>query len=184
VVDEDTRGALERSEQITPEYLLLIDAILILPETSLENENRRRIAVINTITAYCGVEEGPLSRRIQRGRPLKDESSPAIKAEEQDVTLSQAIRSIKTEKRPTKCFVYLGNLSLTLRERVVSYVTPGSLSRHFFKKHVKKLEDGAYIDCRICDIRIEHRINLLIHTERFHGTVSYGPAEKLVAQIS
>lgn len=37
VVDEDTRGALERSEQMTPEYLL-IDAILTLPETSLENE--------------------------------------------------------------------------------------------------------------------------------------------------
>jgi len=38
VVDEDTRDALERSDQITPEHLCLIDAILTLPETSLENE--------------------------------------------------------------------------------------------------------------------------------------------------
>ena len=155
----------------------------MLPEISLENENRRRIAAINAITVYCGVEEGLPSRRIQRGRPLKNNSPPAVKAEEPDV-LSQVIQSIKTKKRPTKCFVCLRNPSLTLRERVASYVTPGSLSRHFFRKYVKKLEDGAYIVCRICDIRIEHRITLLIHAERFHGTVSRGPAERLVVQIS
>jgi hypothetical protein len=64
VVDEDTRDALEQSDQVTLEHLLLIDAILTLPETSLENENRQRIAAINAITAYCGVEEGPASCRI------------------------------------------------------------------------------------------------------------------------
>ena len=36
VVHDDTRGALERSDQMTPEQLLLIDAILTLPETSPE----------------------------------------------------------------------------------------------------------------------------------------------------
>lgn len=58
VVDEDTRDALKRSNQWIPEHLLLIDAILMLSETSLENETRRRITAINTITMYCGVEEG------------------------------------------------------------------------------------------------------------------------------
>jgi hypothetical protein len=38
VVDEDTRGALEQSDHMTPEQLLLIDAILTLPETTLEKE--------------------------------------------------------------------------------------------------------------------------------------------------
>ena len=135
VVDKDTRDALERSDQVTPEHFLLIDAILTLPETSLENENRRRI---NAITAYCGIEEGPASHRIQCGRPVKDDSPPVLKAKEPDA-LSQAIRSIKREKRPTKCFVCLGNLSLTLRERVASYATSGSLSRHFLRKHVRRL---------------------------------------------
>jgi hypothetical protein len=41
---------------MTPEHCLFIDAILTLPETSLENEKRRRIAAINAITAYCSVE--------------------------------------------------------------------------------------------------------------------------------
>jgi hypothetical protein len=70
VVNEDTRDALERSDQMTPEHLCLIDAILTLPETSLENEYQRRIAAVNAITVYCGVEEGPASGRIQRGHPL------------------------------------------------------------------------------------------------------------------
>lgn len=184
VVNEDTRDVLERLGQVPPEHLCLIDAILTLPKTSLEKEYRRRIAAINAVTAYYGVEEGQPSRRIESGGPLKDDSPPAIKAEEPNVALRQAILSIKTEKRPTKCFVCLGNSSLILRERVASYTTPGSLSRHFFKKHVKKLEDGVHIDCQICNFRIEHRIALLTHAERFYGTVSRGPAERLVAQVS
>jgi hypothetical protein len=38
VVDEDVRNALERSDYMTLEHLLLIDAILTLPETSLKKE--------------------------------------------------------------------------------------------------------------------------------------------------
>ncbi len=43
VVDEDVRGALERSDHMTPERLLLIDAVLTLPETSLERECQRNL---------------------------------------------------------------------------------------------------------------------------------------------
>ena len=39
VVDEDTRDALVQLDQVTPEHPVLIDVILTLPETSLENEN-------------------------------------------------------------------------------------------------------------------------------------------------
>ncbi|KAG9229421.1 hypothetical protein BJ875DRAFT_537715 [Amylocarpus encephaloides] len=179
VVDEDTRDALERSDHLTPEHLLLIDAILTLPETSLENESRRRITAINAITEHCGVKEGPAPRRIQRGRPVKVDGPLVIKAKEPD-PLSGAIRSIKGENRPTKCFVCLRNPSLTLRERVASYATPGSLSRHFLRKHVSKLQGGACINCQICKIKLENRLQLLIHAERVHGTVSRGPAERLI----
>lgn len=180
VVDEDKRDALERSDQLTPEHLLLIDAILTLLETTLENETRRRIAAINAITAYCGVEEGPPPRRIQLGRPVKDDSLVVTKAEEPDA-LNQAIRSIEGKKRPTKCFVCLRNPALTLRERVASFATPGSLSSHFLRKRVSKLQRGAHIDCQACNVRLEGRVQLLIHAERVHGTVSRGPAERLIA---
>lgn len=81
--------------------------------------------------------------------------------------VSQAILSIKIDKRPTKCFACLGNASLTLRERVFSHTTPGSLSRHFLKKHASKLQTGQYIDSRDCGTRLESRIRSLIHAERF-----------------
>ena len=141
---------------------------MTLPETSLANENRQRIGAVNAITAHRSVEEGQPSRRIQRGRPLKDDSSQSSKPRSLIPQAKRYYRS-KNEKRPTKCFFCLGNPSLTLRERIVSYATPGSLSKYFLKKRVKELEDRTRIDCRIFDVRMEHRIALLIHTERFHG---------------
>jgi hypothetical protein len=80
VVDEETQSALERSDQMTPEQLLLIDAILTLPETTMEKECQRRIAAINTVTAYCGVEEGTPYRRGPRGRPAKGDPPTVAKA--------------------------------------------------------------------------------------------------------
>lgn len=180
MVDEDTRDALTRLDHLTPEHLLLIDAILTLPETSFENESRRRIVAVNAITMYCGVEEGPAPRQIQLRCPVKDDSPPVVKVEEPEA-LSQAVRSIKGERRPTICFVCLGNPALSLCERVAEYATSGSLSRHFLTKHVSKLQGGEYVDCQICSVRLENRLQLLIHAEKSHGTVSRGPAEKLIS---
>lgn len=57
VVDKEVRGVLEQSENMTPEHLFLIDAIITLPETTPEKELQRRKTAINTVTAYCSVEE-------------------------------------------------------------------------------------------------------------------------------
>ncbi|PVH71196.1 hypothetical protein DL98DRAFT_435646, partial [Cadophora sp. DSE1049] len=83
-------------------------------------------------------------------------------------------------KRPKVCFVCLGNPHLIMRERVVTYSTPGSLSRHFVRKYVSKLRDGQFINCMDCDIRLKTRKDLLIHVERYHGTVSRVRAERLI----
>ena len=156
-----------RSDQLTPKRLLLIDAILTLPETSFENESQYRIIAINAITMYCGVEEGSTPRRISRGRPVKNDTPPVTRAEEPNA-LSTVIRNIKGKKRPTKCFICLGNPSLALRESVASYATLGSLSRHFLRKHASKLYEGAYLNCQICNIRLRNRLELLIHIEKSH----------------
>jgi hypothetical protein len=177
VVDEDTRSALERSDQMTPEQLLLIDAILTLPEVTPEKELQRRITVIHAVTAYCSVEEGRSSIHIRRGRPAGGGVPTIVKAEEHarcelDVALNRAISSVKLDKRPTKCFLCLGNPQLSIRERIRDYATSGSLSRHFHNIHVKNLPPMQQIDCSVCDIRLLHRMHLLNHAERFHGTVS------------
>jgi hypothetical protein len=176
VVDEDTRGALERSDQMTPEQLLLIDAILTLPKTSLEKECQQRIAAINAVTAYCGMEEGQPCRRGRRSCLVKGDVPPVVQAADLagsalDIALSQAILSIKTNKRPTICFLCLGNPALPIRERTALYATPGSLSRHFLRQHARKLEEWEQIDCQICNVRLEHRQHLQNHAEKFHRTV-------------
>jgi len=176
VVNEDTRDALVRAD-MSPEQLGLIDAILTLPGQSPEQELQRRITAINAVMLYCGVEEGAPSRHVRRGPPGTFVRSP-VQAAEPDVALRQAISSIKTDKRPKVCFVCIGNPHLTTRERVATYSTPGSLSRHFVRKHVSKLQNGQFVDC--CDLRLKTRNDLLIHAERFHGTVSRVPAERLI----
>jgi hypothetical protein len=82
VVDEDTRNVLERSNQITPEQLLLINVILTLPKTSPEKELQRRIAVIHAVTAYCSVEEGRSYLYIRRSKPARGSVPTIVKAEE------------------------------------------------------------------------------------------------------
>ncbi|KAH6700001.1 hypothetical protein BKA61DRAFT_621455, partial [Leptodontidium sp. MPI-SDFR-AT-0119] len=64
------------------------------------------------------------------------------------------------------------------------FSAPGSLSRHFVRKHVSKMQAGQFIDCMDCDIRLKTRKDLLIHAERFHGTVSRVPAERLIVYIA
>lgn len=69
----------------------------------------------------------------------------AGKVEEPDVALSQAVLLIKGAKRPIKCFICLGNMFLTLRERIISYVIPASVGRHVLEKHVGELKDGLVL---------------------------------------
>ncbi|KFX89146.1 hypothetical protein V490_07203 [Pseudogymnoascus sp. VKM F-3557] len=137
---------------MTPEQLLLIDAVLTLPKTSLEKECQRRITAINTVTAYCSVEEGVAFRRSRAGQPVPPvsvvEDEKPLRSEA-DIMLRHAISSVTTDKRPTIYFAYLGNPNLTIRERVVSFATPGYLTRHFMRKHIRRLGVDEPTECRI-----------------------------------
>ena len=55
---EDIRTNLESLDDKPPEQKRLIEIVMTLPATTLEDEIRRRNAAINSITAYCKVEEG------------------------------------------------------------------------------------------------------------------------------
>jgi Protein of unknown function (DUF3435) len=176
IVDEEVRSELERSENMTQEHLLLIDAIMTLPETSIERELQRRTAAINAVTAYCGVEEGRSYSDRRPAHPARRDASAIVNAEGQilpgpAIALCQAIASVRTDERPKICFLCVGNPRLAIDERVKEYATIGSLSRHF-RRHVTKLQTGQQIDCRICDVKLVHRIHLQNHAETCHGTVT------------
>ena len=140
----------------------------------MEDKVQRRIVAINTVTLYCGVEEGTLYCYVKHGQPTRA-NSYTVKTRETvapalDIELHQAMSLTKIEKCSTRCFLYLGNPHLAIRQRLALYTTPGSLSRYFVRKYISKLREGDSIDCNDCKVTLT-AWPLVIHTEKFHGTV-------------
>ncbi|EDN07509.1 predicted protein [Histoplasma mississippiense (nom. inval.)] len=186
VVDEDVRSALERSGYMTPEQMIMIDAVLTLPPKTPEAELQRRITAIHTVSAYCGAEEGPLCRRRGRGpSPKPTTVKPmAVKVEvmaqpPSSTLLESAVRAVRTERRPKICFLCLQNTKLSLADRVYSFHEPGDLTKHFQRRHLKKFQP---MDCDICNVRLKTLKDLLLHAETAHGTVTRSPKYRMLAQ--
>ncbi|KAL4861811.1 hypothetical protein BDV12DRAFT_190834 [Aspergillus spectabilis] len=178
LLDDEVKGALERTGYITPQHMILLDNILSMPGATVEKEYQRRIAAINAVIAFCDVEEGSPTRRPNpaQKRPAMDSLSSAPSAKRQrcpssdgpQTTMSQAIASVcikKKEERPTVCFLCLGNPHMPEYERSKDYCTPGSLTRHFVDIH--------------CEEDLESKSALMNHAERKHGTVSRRPLSAL-----
>ncbi|KAB8069060.1 hypothetical protein BDV29DRAFT_183512 [Aspergillus leporis] len=191
VVDEEVMGALERTGYMTPQHMILIDTVLTMPGSTVEKEYQRRITAINAVIAFCDVEEGSPTRQpnITQKRRAVDSlpSAPAKKREgpspdEPKSTLCQAMASVcikKPNERPTICFLCIGNPQLPERKRLESYDTPGSLSRHFVDRHIKRYPKDMRVKCGICKEELQSKAALMNHAERVHGTVSRRPLSAL-----
>lgn len=196
LVDAKVMGALERKGFMPPQQMLMIDAILTLPGTTLDAEYQRRIHAINTVTAFCGVEEGRPTRQTtqSRRRPVPDDDEPVpvakryqTSAEDQtEYALRQAIESVRIDspkQRPQTCFLCLGNPDLPLKDRLLKHSTPGSLTRHFLRKHVNLSWPAKGVTCAVCDGKpLQQKSELLNHAEIFHGTVVGGATRLRLAQ--
>ncbi|KAL2802972.1 hypothetical protein BJX63DRAFT_90216 [Aspergillus granulosus] len=191
-LDEEVKGALERTGYMTPQHMILIDNVLSMPGSTTEKEYQRRIAAINAVIAFCDVEEGSPTRRpnAAQKRPAMDAlpSAPSAKRQKyllpakQNTSLSQAIESVcikGKEGRPTVCFLCLGNPQMPEYERFKSYNTPGSLTRHFVAIHVAPYPKDMRVRCSICREDLESKAALMNHAERVHGTVSRRPLSAL-----
>ena len=148
-VDTKVMKALEHKGFMPPQHLMVIDTTLSMPGATLEAEYQRWINAINAMTAFCPVEEGrPTPQPSQsRCRPAPDNDEPCPPAKRQqhfsedetEITLRQAMESVwikSPEERPKLCFLCLGNANLLLKNWIVEHATPGSLTRHFLRKHV------------------------------------------------
>lgn len=51
----------------------------------------------------------------------------------------------------------------------------------FNEETCEQVTNDAHIDCQAHNVQLEDRMQLLIHAERFHGTVSRDPAERATA---
>ncbi|KAL4761146.1 uncharacterized protein BDW70DRAFT_150295 [Aspergillus foveolatus] len=196
LVDTKVMGSLERKGFMPPQQMLMIDAILTLPGTTLEAEYQRRIHAINAVTAFCGVEEGrPTSRTTQsQRRPVPDDDEPGRIAkrhqssaeDESEIALRQAMEFVRInspKQRPQICFLCLGNPDLSLKDRLLKHSTPGSLTRHFLRKHVNPSWPAKGVTCTVCEGKpLQQRSELLNHAEVFHGTVVGGTTRLRLAR--
>ena len=125
----------------------LVETMMTLPGTSIEEEFRSRNAAIDAVAAYCHFpEEGAAAR--PRARPSTRRASPtplkktnlqlaATEAEKQ--ALSDAMLLVFTEKRTITCFLCLGEQSLPSEKRTYKFASPGDLT-----KHCKRKASGPY----------------------------------------
>ncbi|KAI3017333.1 hypothetical protein CBS147347_10329 [Aspergillus niger] len=160
LVNNKVMDTLEHQSHMPPQHLAVIDAILTMPGTTLEAEYQRRINAINAMIAFCPVEEGrPIPRTTQsRRRPAPDDDELGAPAKRQrhtleddtEIVLRQAMESVRIKdlrERPTICFLCLGNPNLPLKERTAKHATPGSLTRHFLRKHINPPWPAQGLEC-------------------------------------
>jgi len=164
-------------KDILPEQRRLIETIILTPPgATLGEERQRRNDAINAVTAYCDIEEGDICggrkrRGGRRKRAVIKEEPPSP----EDEALKVAILSVyikDPKERPTVCFMCLGNEGAPFHVRIYSFSSPSDLSKHFKKKHLKKVEEGEAPGCRLCNMCLDHKMHLQNHALRIHGTVS------------
>lgn len=154
----------------TPQHVRLIESIMSLPGSSLPEETQRRSAAISAVATYCHLEEGKILRNQRVGMCNSDEMEDTNDLDE--VALKTAGEAIKKERRPTICFLCLGNEQLAVKQRTHCFYTPGVLSRHFKSRHLAKVKDSEGVNCNMCQLYLEDSMHLQRHAFDAHGTVS------------
>ncbi|OJD26938.1 hypothetical protein ACJ73_01660 [Blastomyces percursus] len=78
LVDTKVMETLEHKSFMSPEHLIMVDAVLSMPGATIEAEYQRRINAINAMAAFCRMEEGrPTPRPTQsRHQPVPDDDDP------------------------------------------------------------------------------------------------------------
>jgi hypothetical protein len=169
---ETIKANLGKSLDRTPEHIQLIERIMSLPGANLTEENSRRSAAIDAVAAYCHVEEGR-TRRSQHGpNPQASQKAETRNSFDPEKELEAAKVAVNQEKRPTVCFICLGNKRLPVKRRISTFQTPGDLSRHFKLTHLSKVGKKQEVTCLLCELRLYGREHLQRHAFEKHGTVS------------
>jgi hypothetical protein len=86
---------------------------------------------------------------------------------------------VKNEKeRPRICFICVGKaLSLPpddpeIEKLIHEFYTPGDLTKHFKRKHLRHIIKGDRIKCEVCRMSFQRKTLLQNHAQRIHGTIS------------
>jgi hypothetical protein len=150
----------------------LADSVLSNPGATIEEEMNRRNKAIRAVTLYCGIEEGGMNPIRIGGRSRN--AAPPVKSQldYDEEALEAAKISVFKDKRPKICFLCLGNEGLPLAQRIRPFSTPGDLSKHLGRKHLKHIESGKSLSCNLCKVPLLDKMHLQRHAQEIHGTVS------------
>jgi len=177
-LDRTSKAVSYFSKDTLPEQRRLIETMILAPPgATLEEEQQRRDNAVNAVTAYCKIEEGDMceGRKRSGGRPKRVVTKTKEPSSPEDEALKAAMLSVyikDPKERPTACFMCLGNEHAPFYVRVYSFSSPSDLSKHFKKKHLKKVEEGEAPQCKLCNMCLNHKMHLQNHALRIHGTVS------------
>jgi hypothetical protein len=147
---------------------------------TLEEEFGRRNPALDAVAAYCHFQEWVAVTRL-RARPSTQRVSPtlsietnpqlaAAKAEKQ--ALSDAMLLVFTEKRTTICFLCLGEESLPFKRRTKKFASPGDLTKHVKRKHLSHIKEGDRLECKACQMGLQHKQHLQNHALSIYRAVS------------
>lgn len=140
----------------------LVETIITLLGTTLEEEICRRNAAINATAAYCKFQEGGAAPR--RAPIKRTGSTPAdlqlAAAEAAKQALDAAMLLVYTENRPTVCFMCLRERNLSFEKRIKKFTSLGDLTKHFKRKHLANIKEGDRIGCKVYRMSLEHKSHL------------------------
>jgi len=90
---KDVKTTLELADDMPTVQKHMVESIMTLPGTTLEEEFCRRSTAINAVAAYCKFQEGGAVAR-PRKRPPTRRASPTLVKEEASLSLNAAMLSV------------------------------------------------------------------------------------------
>jgi hypothetical protein len=128
---------LSTKVQVVDKILLmqkrLVETVMTMPSTTVEEEFCQRNAAIDAVAAYCHFQKGRAVAMLRRRPPTQAKGAcpQLVAADAEKQALSAAMLLVFTEKRLTICFVYLGEASLPFEKCVYLFASLRDLTKHF-----------------------------------------------------
>ena len=174
-----------------PAHQRLLEAVCAPMDCkTLEELYQRRDAAIDAVAAYCAVEEDWSSVRCaKKASKLSVNVAPTAASGQEPPEgslLHEALISVFKDggDKSYRCFLCVGK-ALLLREaghlqeddRAFKHLThefhsPGDVTKHFRRRHLRNLRAGQVISCTACSMPLDHKEHLQNHARRIHGTVA------------
>ena len=89
----------------------------------------------------------------------------------------RSIRKWQQQKPRSKRWMLVGvqveEANRLLSVRIKFFASSGDLSKHFKRKHLRHIMDRDRLECKICQMPLQHKMHLQNHPQKVHGTVSW-----------